>query len=402
MVRQMLAYAFPQAGQNTADTGDVDRTYSRYYNKKAIKVTKQEFARVRAALAEKYARRHSEGQPLPDVDYVDLGEQGKINTGYTYIVRNYDFGSFEVVGKHSSDSKQSENARRDIDGIRKRTDTETDGTTDDGRVYNSNQIVLTENRREVSEAAGLDRGASESERAGSAVDVAGDLGRDGERGRDAALKTDRNIQADATAVSAGQAGDGSSQPTDATGAARVMLERAFPQAGQQAQVEQTSVQGQAADGQIQGMQPIAAYAQSYDWQTAQEFQDYYQPEISPAEYAAGFAAVYNAARQGLSRQAAYRQTTVLTEKQRRVAFKAGQQANIRRAQRPGAEQMQQYQARLVNGIRQAAQDVSAQVIDPGYKSTERINDKSGSNEVAVSLYIRRIRRRRGFTGNRSP
>ena len=44
-------------------------------------------------------------------------------------------------------------------------------------------------------------------------------------------------------------GDGSSLPVDATGAARVMLERAFPQAGQQAQVEQTSVQGQAADGQ---------------------------------------------------------------------------------------------------------------------------------------------------------
>ena len=211
-----------------------------------------------------------------------------------------------------------------------------------------------------------------------------------------------SAQADAPAVSAGQAGqagDGSSQPTDATGTARAMLERACPQAGQQAQVEQTSVQGQAADGQIQGMQPIAAYAQSYDWQTAQEFQDYYQPEISPAEYAAGFAAVYNAARQGLSRQVGYRQTTVLTEKQRRVAFKAGQQANIRRAQRPGAEQMQQYQARLVNGIRQAAQDVSAQVIDPGYKSTERINDKSGLNGVAVSSYIRRRRR---LTGSRSP
>lgn len=200
-------------------------------------------------------------------------------------------------------------------------------------------------------------------------------------------------------IAVGQISGASSLPVDATGAARVMLERAFPQAGQQAQVEQTSVQGQAADGQIQGMQPIAAYAQSYDWQTAQEFQDYYQPEISPAEYAAGFAAVYNAARQGLSRQAAYRQTTVLTEKQRRVAFKAGQQANIRRAQRPGAEQMQQYQARLVDGIRQAAQNISARVIDPGYKSTERINDKSGSNEVAVSSYIRRRRR---LTGNRSP
>ena len=154
-----------------------------------------------------------------------------------------------------------------------------------------------------------------------------------------------------------------------------MLERAFPQAGQ------TSVQG--TNGQIQKMQSIAAYAQSYDWQTAQEFQDYYQPEIPPAEYAAGFAAVYNAARQGLSRQAAYRQTTVLTDQQRRVAFKAGKQANIRRAQRPGAEQMQQYQARLVNGIRQAAQNISARVIDPGYKSTESINNKAGLNEVAV-------------------
>ena len=59
----------------------------------------------------------------------------------------------------------------------------------------------------------------------------------------------RRRRADTPAVSAGQAGDGSLQPVDATGAARVMLERAFPQAGQQAQVEQTSVQGQAADGQ---------------------------------------------------------------------------------------------------------------------------------------------------------
>ena len=107
----------------------------------------------------------------------------------------------------------------------------------------------TEIGREESGAAGLDREISESERTGSARDGAGNIGRtgrrgrDGERGRDAALKTDRNIQADAPAVSAGQAGDGSSQPVDATGAARVMLERAFPQAGQ------TSAQGQMADGQ---------------------------------------------------------------------------------------------------------------------------------------------------------
>ena len=45
----------------------------------------------------------------------------------------------------------------------------------------------------------------------------------------------RRRRADTPAVSAGQAGDGSSQPTDATGTARAMLERAFPQAGQQAQ-----------------------------------------------------------------------------------------------------------------------------------------------------------------------
>ena len=57
-----------------------------------------------------------------------------------------------------------------------------------------------------------------------------------------------SARADAPAVSVGQAvqaGDGSSQPVDATGAARAMLERAFPQAGQQAQVEQTSAQGVA-------------------------------------------------------------------------------------------------------------------------------------------------------------
>ena len=42
-----------------------------------------------------------------------------------------------------------------------------------------------------------------------------------------------------------QEGAISSPPVDATGAARAMLERAFPQAGQQAQVEQTSAQGVA-------------------------------------------------------------------------------------------------------------------------------------------------------------
>ena len=40
-------------------------------------------------------------------------------------------------------------------------------------------------------------------------------------------------------------GDGSSLPVDAIGAARVMLERAFPQVEQQSQAEQTSVQGVA-------------------------------------------------------------------------------------------------------------------------------------------------------------
>ena len=50
-------------------------------------------------------------------------------------------------------------------------------------------------------------------------------------------------------IAVGQISDGSSLPVDAIGAARAMLERAFPQAEQQAQVEQTGVQGQAADGQ---------------------------------------------------------------------------------------------------------------------------------------------------------
>ena len=218
-------------------------------DKKAIKITKQEHVRVRAALAEKYARRHSEGQRLPELDYVFLGEQGKLNAAYMYVVRNYDFGSFEVVGKLSTDSKHSENARRGIDEFNRRTGIQNERVADAGRFDNGDMRSDTEIGREESGAAGLDREISEPERAGSAVDVAGDIGRtgrrgrDGERGRDAALKTDRNIQADAPAVSAGQAGDGSSQPVDATGAARVMLERAFPQD------EQTSVQGQMADGQ---------------------------------------------------------------------------------------------------------------------------------------------------------
>ena len=47
-----------------------------------------------------------------------------------------------------------------------------------------------------------------------------------------------------------QEGAISSSPIDATGAARVMLERAFPQAGQQAQVEQPGAQGEpVADAQ---------------------------------------------------------------------------------------------------------------------------------------------------------
>lgn len=170
----------------------VDTTYSRYYNKKAIKITKQEHARVRAALAEKYAKRHSEGQRLPELDYVFLGEQGKLNAAYMYVVRNYDFGSFEVVGKHSSDSKPSENARRGIDEFNRRTGIQNERAADAGRFDNGDMRSDTEIGREVSEAAGLDRGASESERAGSAVDVAGDLGRTGRRGRDGELRKWQN------------------------------------------------------------------------------------------------------------------------------------------------------------------------------------------------------------------
>ena len=170
----------------------VDTTYSRYYNKKAIKITKQEHARVRAALAEKYARRYSEGRPLPELDYVHLGEQGKLNTAYMYVVRNYDFGSFEVVGKLSTDSKHSENARRDIDEFNNRAGMETDGAKDAGRSDNRDMRSDTEIGREESGAAGLDRGISEPERAGSAVDVAGDLGRTGRRGRDGELRKWQN------------------------------------------------------------------------------------------------------------------------------------------------------------------------------------------------------------------
>ena len=196
-----------QTAQNRSDTGGgtVDKTYNKYYYKKAIRITKQEHARVRAALAEKYARRYSEGRPLPELDYVHLGEQGKLNTAYIYVVRNYDFGSFEVVGKLSTDSKHSENIRRDIDELKKRTGMETDETKDAGRIYNSDMRNDIENGRDdVSGTAGLDRGASESERAGSAGDVAGDLGSAGRRGRDGerattaerGIETDRDVQED--------------------------------------------------------------------------------------------------------------------------------------------------------------------------------------------------------------
>ena len=135
-------------------------------------------------MAEKYARRHSEGQRLPELDYVFLGEQGKLNAAYMYVVRNYDFGSFEVVGKLSTDSKHSENARRGIDELKKRTGMETDETKDAGRIYNSDMRNDIENGRDdVSGAAGLDQSISESERAGSVGDVAGDIGRTGRRGR---------------------------------------------------------------------------------------------------------------------------------------------------------------------------------------------------------------------------
>ena len=59
------------------------------------------------------------------------------------------------------------------------------------------------------------------------------------------LSRDGRFLTQGRSAQAWQAGDGSSQPTDATGTARAMLERAFPQAGQQAQVEQTSAQGVA-------------------------------------------------------------------------------------------------------------------------------------------------------------
>ena len=49
------------------------------------------------------------------------------------------------------------------------------------------------------------------------------------------LSRDGRFLTQGESAQAGQAGDGSSLPIDATGAARVMLERAFPQAGQQAQ-----------------------------------------------------------------------------------------------------------------------------------------------------------------------
>lgn len=49
------------------------------------------------------------------------------------------------------------------------------------------------------------------------------------------LSRDGRFLTQGESAQAGQAGDGSSLPIDATGTARVMLERAFPQAGQQAQ-----------------------------------------------------------------------------------------------------------------------------------------------------------------------
>ena len=59
------------------------------------------------------------------------------------------------------------------------------------------------------------------------------------------LSRDGRFLTQGESAQAGQAGDGSSLPIDATGAARVMLERAFPQDEQPAQRTQPSVQGVA-------------------------------------------------------------------------------------------------------------------------------------------------------------
>ena len=71
--------------------------YNALLNKKPIRTSKKDWAKVNEARMSQYSR--MDESDIPDLDIFSLAEYGKLNEGYLYFVRNYGKDQFVVVGK---------------------------------------------------------------------------------------------------------------------------------------------------------------------------------------------------------------------------------------------------------------------------------------------------------------
>ena len=67
-------------------------------NKKSIKATKKDWAKVSDARVTEY--RGLSDNEIPDIDFLEIAEYNIVDKGYVYTIRNYDKDSFEIIGKN--------------------------------------------------------------------------------------------------------------------------------------------------------------------------------------------------------------------------------------------------------------------------------------------------------------
>ena len=72
----------------------IDSSLEKYYNKKAVKTTKSKWSAVNSARMQRY----SGTEDIPYIDVFDIAEYNKVNVAYSYVIRNVNLGTFEIVG----------------------------------------------------------------------------------------------------------------------------------------------------------------------------------------------------------------------------------------------------------------------------------------------------------------
>ena len=164
-----------QARRRTDDDTNISvARQNQLRTKKPIQLSREDYAKVASNRTQKYAGLTDED--IPEIDFVKLGEYGKVNEGYVYAFRNIDSNNFIPLAKWAIKPRRIETTKEERTSYEE-TNSKTDRNGLQGRLYSGDNLGIRD-RGAGTENAELVNRSAESYRGRNIDDDASYIGRD--------------------------------------------------------------------------------------------------------------------------------------------------------------------------------------------------------------------------------